>query len=292
MIALVAYHVDQFKLLEEGGDRREALANLGPGLDGNAQRRRIVENEAHESMSDWPFGKVRYVEIERDQMRQQHVALLVTHREVVPGAVLEIADAGQVHVIAIDRGARHDRDFRSPVAIVRGTDGDPPSHNSEKQHDGQHGHATLAGEPERPDCERREGGRQPNAHAGPRQIRIVDGQGGPSERHGQAQKADDRDQPAERSGEESAERTHCFSGYLKQRTLASVAARQGVKACAMSRRTEWRERYADQTSLVKSVRVDLGSFMSIRDYFEPLASIGMATSAKISCGPFVSKVRS
>jgi hypothetical protein len=47
-----------------------------------------------------------------------------------------------------------------------------------KQHDGQRGHATLAREPERPDCERREGGRQPNAHTGPRQIRIVDHQGG------------------------------------------------------------------------------------------------------------------
>jgi hypothetical protein len=60
----------------------------------------------------------------------------------------------------------------------------------------------------------------------------------------------------------------------------------------MFRRTEWRERYTDQTSLVKSVQVDLGSFMSIQDYFESLASIGMARSAKISCGPFVSKARS
>jgi hypothetical protein len=60
----------------------------------------------------------------------------------------------------------------------------------------------------------------------------------------------------------------------------------------MSRRTEWPERYTDQTSLVKSVRVDLGSFMSIRDNFESLASIGMARSSKISYGPFVSKARS
>jgi hypothetical protein len=243
-------------------------------------------------MSDWPLGKVGYVEIERDQVRQQHVALLVTNREVIPGAVLKVADAGQVHVIALDRGARHDGDFRSPVAIVRGMDGDPPSHDSEKQHDGQHGHATLAGEPEGPDCERHEGGRQSNAHAGPRQIRIVENQGGPGERHGHAQKADDPDQPAERFREESEERTHCFSGYLKQRTQANVAARKGVKACAILRRTQWRERHADQTSLVKSVRVDLGAFMSIRDYLESLASISMATSAKVSCGPFASKVRS
>jgi hypothetical protein len=53
-----------------------------------------------------------------------------------------------------------------------------------------------------------------------------------------------------------------------------------AKACAMSRRTEWRERYTDQTSLVKSVQVDLGSFTSIRDYFESLASIGMAKIRK------------
>ena len=53
----------------------------------------------------------------------------------------------------------------------------------------------------------------------------------------------------------------------------------------MSRRTERREGYTDQTSLVKGARVDLGSFMSIRDNFESLASIGMARSSKISNGP-------
>jgi hypothetical protein len=60
----------------------------------------------------------------------------------------------------------------------------------------------------------------------------------------------------------------------------------------MSRRTEWPERYTDQTSLVKSGVVDLGLFMSIRDNFESLASIGMARSSKISCGPFVSEGQS
>jgi hypothetical protein len=37
--------------------------------------------------------------------------------------------------------------------------------------------------------------------------------------------------------------------------------------------TDGVERYTDQTSLVKSVRVDLGSFMSIRDKLESLASL-------------------
>ena len=54
-VALVTYHVDQFKLLKEGSDRREAFADLGPGLDGNAQSRRVVEDEAQESMSDRPL---------------------------------------------------------------------------------------------------------------------------------------------------------------------------------------------------------------------------------------------
>src|SRR5580692_4034264 len=61
-VALVAHHVDQFKLLEEGGDGREALTDLGPGLDGNTQRRRVVEDEAQKSMPDRPFGKVGHVE--------------------------------------------------------------------------------------------------------------------------------------------------------------------------------------------------------------------------------------
>src|SRR6266436_8049664 len=45
------------------------------------------------------------------------------------------------------------------------------------------------------------------------------------------------------------------------RPASPLGRRQGE--CAMSRRTEWRERYPDQTSLVKSVRVDWGrSYLS------------------------------
>src|ERR1700693_4392403 len=44
-VALVTYHVDHLELFEEGGNRRNTLADLRPGLDGDAQRRRIVQNE-------------------------------------------------------------------------------------------------------------------------------------------------------------------------------------------------------------------------------------------------------
>ena len=70
------------------------------------------------------------------------------------------------------------------------------------------GHAPPARKPERPDRERRKGHRQPQAQLGPRQIRIVDGQCGPRDGQGPAQKPDYRDQPAERPGQESAKRTH------------------------------------------------------------------------------------
>jgi len=63
---------------------------------------------------------------------------------------------------------------------------------------------------------------------------------------------------------------------LDQTNTGGVAGRKGAKTCAMSRRTERREGYTDQSSLVKSARVDQGSFMSIRDNFESLASINVA----------------
>ena len=112
-------------------------------------------------------------------MRQQHLALLIAHREVVPAAVVEVAHAGDAHAVAIDDRPRHHRDFRPPVAIMRGRNGDPPRDHAEKQHDHDRGHAPPARKPERPDRERRKGHRQPQAQPGPRQIRIVDGQRGP-----------------------------------------------------------------------------------------------------------------
>ena len=195
-VTLVAYHVDQLELLEHGGDGRKTFAHLRPRLDGDAQRRRIVENEAHEGMPDRPLGEVRYVEVEGDEVRQQDFTLLVPHREIVAGAVVEIADARQAHAVAVDHGPRHDSHFRTPVAIVRGRNGDPPDDHAEKQHGRDDGHAPLTGKPQRPDRERCEGHCKSEAQFSPRQIGIIDGQRGPQDRQGQAKKTDGSDQPA------------------------------------------------------------------------------------------------
>ena len=138
-------------------------------------------------------------------MRQLHLALFVAHREIIPGAVVEIANAGEAHAVAVDECPRHHRDFRPPGTIVRGTDGDPPGDHAEKQRDRDHGHAPLTRQPERPDRERRKGDRQRQAQPGRRQIRIIDGKGGPRDEHGPAQKPDRCDQPPERPGQESPE---------------------------------------------------------------------------------------
>src|ERR1700719_1977966 len=84
-VAFVTHHVDQLELLEERGDRRKALSHLRPRLDGDAERRRIVEDETQERVSDRTWHKVGNVEIERCQMRQQDLALLIMHREIIAG---------------------------------------------------------------------------------------------------------------------------------------------------------------------------------------------------------------
>ena len=106
-VVLVAHHVDQLELLEHRGDRRKALADLRPRLDRDAQRRRVVEDETDERVSDRPLHEVGHVEIESDQVRQQHLALLIAHREIIPAAVVEIAHAGDAHAVAVDDGPRH-----------------------------------------------------------------------------------------------------------------------------------------------------------------------------------------
>ena len=72
-------------------------------------------------------------------MRQLHLALLVAHREIVPAAVVEVAHAGEAHAVAVDERPRHHRDFRPPMAIVRGRDGDPPRDDTDEDQDQGHG---------------------------------------------------------------------------------------------------------------------------------------------------------
>ena len=90
------------------------------------------------NVSDQPLAPIRHVEIEAGQARQRHLALLIAHREVIPAAVVEVADPGDADAVAVDNHPRHHRDFRSPLAIVRGTDGDPPHDHAEKQRDRNH----------------------------------------------------------------------------------------------------------------------------------------------------------
>src|ERR1700722_4090452 len=68
-VSLLTHHVDQLELLEEGGDGIKAFANLWSRLDGDAQWGRVVEDETHECVADWPLAPVGHVEIQRRQMR-------------------------------------------------------------------------------------------------------------------------------------------------------------------------------------------------------------------------------
>src|SRR5262245_7290278 len=67
-VMLIADHVDQLELLEQRGDRIEALAHLRPCLDGDAQRRCVVEDEAHEGVPHQPLGPIGHIEIEPAQV--------------------------------------------------------------------------------------------------------------------------------------------------------------------------------------------------------------------------------
>ncbi len=101
-VTFLADHVDQFELLEERGDRVKALVHLRPSLDGDVERRRVVEDEAHKRVADGPRHPVGHEEIEPCQVRQRDFAFLVAHREIVPAAIVEIAYAGDAHAVTVD----------------------------------------------------------------------------------------------------------------------------------------------------------------------------------------------
>ena len=63
-VALAADHVNQFELLEQGGNKRKAFADFRSRLDRDGQRRCIVENEAEERVPNRPLGKIGNIEID------------------------------------------------------------------------------------------------------------------------------------------------------------------------------------------------------------------------------------
>src|SRR5262249_61665184 len=124
---------------EERSNRIRALSYFRPRLDGDAQRRGIIEDEGQECVSDQPLAPVGHEKIESGQMRELHLAVLVTLREIVQASVFEVPDAGDAHTIAVDDCPRHYGDFRSPGSILRGKNGDPPRDDAEKQCDEDQG---------------------------------------------------------------------------------------------------------------------------------------------------------
>ena len=138
--------------------------------------------------------------------RQPHLALLIAHGEIIPATVVEIADTSDARAVTVDDRPRHHRDFRSPLTIVRGSDGNPPRDHAEKQHDQDHRNVPLPRQPESPDRERRKNYRQRQTRPSPGQVRIVDGQGRPCDEQDPQQKPDPRHRPAEKSGQETATR--------------------------------------------------------------------------------------
>ena len=151
-------------------------------------------------------------------------------------------------------------------------------------------HAPPTRKPDGPDRERRKGCRQRQTHPGPWQIRIVDGQRGPRDRYGPAQRDDDRDQPAERPGQEAAKRTHWLLPlfHSAERISASPFARAKRYASFRGRRDS-RGTYTDRTSLVKPALVDFECCMASSLRFKSLASMSMVRStARHSGGPAVS----
>src|SRR5262249_10845645 len=93
-------------------------------------------------------------------------------------------------------------------------DGYPPRDHAEIQHDQDDGHAPLRREPDSPDREGRKCNRQTQAQAGPWQVRVVDGESGPQDEHGPAQKPDPRDQPGKKPIQKVAVGAQSFLSFL------------------------------------------------------------------------------
>src|SRR6516162_923417 len=203
---LVTHHIDQLELLEKRSNGVEALAHLRPRLNRDAQRQRVVEDEAQECVPNRPYAPVGDIEIDACEMRQRDLALLVAHREIVAGAVCEIADARDANAVAVDERARHHRHFWPPGPIMRWRNKYPPRDHAEIERNQDRGHAPAppTRQPDGPDREGSKSDRHRQAQSGPRQVRIVDGQRGPGDEDDLAEKPDCRPYPASGSAQHPA----------------------------------------------------------------------------------------
>jgi len=194
-VALVTDDVDEFELFEEGGNGGEASADFGAGFDGDAEGRGVVEVEADEGVADGSELSVGDEEVHGLEVGQGIGAVFVADGEVVGGAVVEVAEAGEVDEVAVEGGAGHDGDVGSPRAIMGGEDGGPPDEDGQKK-GGEEEEAVFGmGAPEAVDAEGEDGEGEQGAEGEPREIGVVDGEGGPGGEEGAAEEACDGDEP-------------------------------------------------------------------------------------------------
>src|SRR5881396_1594917 len=79
-IALIGHDVDEFELPVEPADSRVGLAKLLARLDGEAERRRVSELEAHDGMRDPGRAPVIDREVDAGNLRDAHGPRLADYR--------------------------------------------------------------------------------------------------------------------------------------------------------------------------------------------------------------------
>src|SRR4029453_16952258 len=94
---------------------------------------------------------VGHEEIQRGQMRDEKLAFFISHSEIIRAAVFEIAKTGDVNSIAVNDRPRHDRDFGSPMTIMRRTDAKPPDKHAQKHSCEGEKHSWSPRHPQGPD---------------------------------------------------------------------------------------------------------------------------------------------
>lgn len=194
-VALVSDDVDEFELFEEGGDGGEAFADFGACFDGDAEGRGVVEVEADEGVADGTEFPVGDEEVHGLEIGEGVGAVFVADGEIVGGAVVEVAEASEVDEVAVEGGAGHDGDVGSPGAVMGGVDGGPPDEDGEKEGGEEEEAVFGAGAPEEMEAEGEDGEGEQGAEGEPREVGVVNGEGGPGDEEGAAEEAGNGDEP-------------------------------------------------------------------------------------------------
>src|SRR4051812_25871516 len=125
-VALVGHNIYECELAVEAADGRVSLAYLFARFDGEADRWRVRELEAHDGMGHPSRAPIIDCEVDARDLREPHRAHLPVRRVIGLSAVFAVANIVQNYVIVVNLRPGELPDVGLPICVISRLESEPP----------------------------------------------------------------------------------------------------------------------------------------------------------------------